>query len=108
MAGRLEGKIALITGTGGGQGRAAALLFAKEGAKVIGCDLKVEGAKETVEMVKAAGGEMISMQPVDLGDGNQVKKLIDFAIISCSDKCLNLVPFKFFYERKKKENLLRS
>ena len=80
MAGRLEGKVALITGTGGGQGRAAALLFAKEGARVIGCDLKVEGAKATVEMVKAAGGEMISMQPLDLGDENQVKQWIDFAI----------------------------
>mgnify|MGYP000318307850 CR=1 FL=1 len=42
MSRRLEGKIALITGTGGGQGRAAALLFAREGAKVVGCDLKVE------------------------------------------------------------------
>ena len=38
--GRLEGKVALITGTGGGQGRAAALLFAAEGATVVGCDLK--------------------------------------------------------------------
>lgn len=80
MAGRLEGKVALITGTGGGQGRAAALLFAKEGARVVGCDLKVDGAQETVEMVKAAGGEMVSSQPVDLGDGDQVKKWIDFAI----------------------------
>jgi meso-butanediol dehydrogenase / (S,S)-butanediol dehydrogenase / diacetyl reductase len=37
--GRLGGKVALITGTAGGQGRAAALLFAREGARVIGCDL---------------------------------------------------------------------
>lgn len=80
MAGRLEGKVALITGTGSGQGRAAAVLFAKEGAKVIGCDLNVDGAKQTVAMAKDAGGEMVSMQPVDLGDGNQVKKWIDFAV----------------------------
>jgi len=80
MAGRLEGKVALITGTGGGQGRAAAVLFAKEGAKVVGCDVKVEGAKKTVEMAKAAGGEMVSMQPLDLSDEAQVKKWIDFAI----------------------------
>lgn len=83
MAGRLEGKVALITGTGGGQGRAAALLFAREGARVIGCDLKVEGAKETVEMVNAAGGQMVSMQPLDLGEENQVKQWIDFAIKTC-------------------------
>jgi len=82
MAGRLDGKEALITGTGGGQGRAAALLFAKEGAKVVGCDLKVDGAKETAKIVKATGGEMVSSQPVDLGDGDQVKKWIDFAIQS--------------------------
>jgi NAD(P)-dependent dehydrogenase (short-subunit alcohol dehydrogenase family) len=39
MAGRLDGKVALITGTGGGQGRAAAELFCAEGARVVGCDL---------------------------------------------------------------------
>jgi len=79
MAKRLNGKVALITGTGGGQGRAAALLFAKEGAKVVGCDWKVEGAKETVQMVKVAGGEMVSVQPVDLGDKNQVRRWINLA-----------------------------
>ncbi len=47
MSGRLAGKVALITGTGGGQGRAAAELFAAEGAKVVGCDLKVEDSEET-------------------------------------------------------------
>jgi meso-butanediol dehydrogenase/(S,S)-butanediol dehydrogenase/diacetyl reductase len=80
MTGRLEGKVALITGTGRGQGRAAALLFAREGATVVGCDLNEKGAIETVELVKAAGKEMLSMQPVYLGDGPQVKKWIDFAI----------------------------
>lgn len=78
--GRLEGKVALITGTARGQGRAAALLFAKEGAKIVGCDLNVAGAEETRKMVEAGGGEMVSMQPLDLGDGNQVKQWIDFAI----------------------------
>ncbi|MGH7907599.1 MAG: SDR family NAD(P)-dependent oxidoreductase [Candidatus Binataceae bacterium] len=64
--GRLDGKIALITGIGGGQGRAAAILFAREGARVIGCDLKTEGAAETLQTVRGAGGEMVSMAPVDL------------------------------------------
>ena len=79
MPGRLDGKVALITGTGGGQGRAAALFFAREGARVVGCDLKEAGAAETVEMVRAAGGDMVSLQPLDLGDGDQVKRWIDFA-----------------------------
>lgn len=66
--GRLDGKVALITGTAGGQGRAAALLFAREGARVVGCDLKASGAAQTVEWVRRAGGEMVSMAPVDLSD----------------------------------------
>ena len=45
MTGRLAGKVALVTGTGGGQGRAAALLFAAHGATVVGCDLKSDGAE---------------------------------------------------------------
>jgi meso-butanediol dehydrogenase / (S,S)-butanediol dehydrogenase / diacetyl reductase len=77
MAGRLAGKVAVITGTGGGQGRAAALLFAAEGATVVGCDLKVDGAEETVQLVRAAGGTMTSTHPLDLGDPAAVKVWID-------------------------------
>ena len=62
----LEGKRAFISGTGGGQGRAAALVFAREGASVFGCDVKTEGAEETVAMVREAGGTMHSMHPLDL------------------------------------------
>ncbi len=83
--GRLQGKIALITGTADGQGRAAALAFAREGAKVVGCDLKAELAAETVEMVRRAGGEMVSMQPLHLNDEEQVKAWIDFAVKSYGD-----------------------
>jgi NAD(P)-dependent dehydrogenase (short-subunit alcohol dehydrogenase family) len=79
MPGRLEGKVALITGTGGGQGRAAALAFAREGAIVVGCDVKREGALETVEMVRAEGGAMTSTQPVDLGDPAQARDWVDAA-----------------------------
>ena len=78
--GRLQGKIALITGTADGQGRAAALAFAREGAKIVGCDLKTDLAAETVEMVRRAGGEMVSMQPLHLNDEEQVKSWIDFAV----------------------------
>jgi NAD(P)-dependent dehydrogenase (short-subunit alcohol dehydrogenase family) len=79
--GRLEGKVALITGTAGGMGRASALLFAREGARVVGCDLNEEGARETVELVKAAGGEMTAMAPVDLstevGAGRWVEEAVE-------------------------------
>lgn len=85
MAGRLAGKVALVTGTADGQGRAVALRFAREGAKVVGCDLKADLAQETVEMVRAAGGEMVSMQPLNLDDEEQVKAWIAFAVEQYGD-----------------------
>ncbi|SIT53588.1 hypothetical protein BQ8794_130072 [Mesorhizobium prunaredense] len=48
----------LITGTGGGLGRVAAQTFAREGAKVVGCDIKVDTNNETVQLVRRAGGEL--------------------------------------------------
>ncbi len=80
MADRLKGKTDVITGTGGGQGRAAALLFAREGASIVGCDLKADGAAETVELVRAAGGRMESLHPLDLSDEAEVARLVRFAV----------------------------
>ena len=60
-------------------GRVAAELFAREGAIVVGCDLKEEGAQGTVERVRRAGGTMTSTQPLDLGDETAVKGWIDEA-----------------------------
>jgi len=76
---RLEGKVALITGTGGGQGRAGAIRFAQEGALVVGCDLFENGNEETVEIVRAAGGLMTGMAPVDLGDPEAAKAWVEAA-----------------------------
>lgn len=84
MSGRLAGKVALITGTGGGQGRSAAQIFAREGAKVVGCDLKVEADQQTVELVRAAGGEMVTSR-VDLGDEDEVRRWIDLAVETYGD-----------------------
>ena len=63
---RLAGKVALITGTGVGMGRAAALRFAAEGATVVGCDLNPQTSEETVRLVVDAGGVMTATAPVDL------------------------------------------
>lgn len=82
MAGRLEGKVCIITGTGGSMGRAAALRFAGEGAKIVGCDVNEAGALACVEAVRAAGGEIVSLQPCDLTDASQCQALIDLAIAS--------------------------
>jgi NAD(P)-dependent dehydrogenase (short-subunit alcohol dehydrogenase family) len=79
MTGRLHGKVALITGTAGGMGRAAALLFAAEGATIVGTDVQADGTAETVRQVKAAGGRMTSTHPLDLLDETAVREWIDAA-----------------------------
>lgn len=56
MAGRLEGKVALITGAGSGIGRATSLLFSREGAKIVACDFNPAGNAETVRMIEQQGG----------------------------------------------------
>ena len=72
MSGRLDGKVAVITGTASGQGRAAAQLFAAEGAVVHGADVDAAGAAETLALV---GGSMTSAV-VDLTDDAAVQQWI--------------------------------
>jgi meso-butanediol dehydrogenase / (S,S)-butanediol dehydrogenase / diacetyl reductase len=78
--GRLQDKVVVITGTGGGQGRAASLLFAREGARIVGCGRNADNAAETVEMVQAAGCEMISVAPTDLTEESAADELIAAAV----------------------------
>lgn len=77
--GTLDGKVALITGTAAGMGRTAAMIFAREGAKIVGVDVQTGGNEETTELVRRAGGEMTGMAPVDLTDPDQVRQMIDDA-----------------------------
>jgi NAD(P)-dependent dehydrogenase (short-subunit alcohol dehydrogenase family) len=80
MPGRLAGKVCVITGTGGSMGRATALTFAREGALVVGCDVTVEPAAATVEMVRSAGGTMVSLQPCRLDDPAECARLVELAV----------------------------
>jgi NAD(P)-dependent dehydrogenase (short-subunit alcohol dehydrogenase family) len=80
MSGRLSGKVCVITGTGGSVGRAAAWAFAREGASVVGCDVNVAAAEATVEMVRAQGGTMISLQPCHLTEPSECQALVDLAV----------------------------
>lgn len=79
MADRLAGKVALITGAGGGQGRAAAILFANEGAKVVVTDVKVEGGEETVQVINAAGGQA-TFVATDVSQAVQVEAAVRTAV----------------------------
>ncbi|MFF1257398.1 SDR family NAD(P)-dependent oxidoreductase [Streptomyces sp. NPDC058321] len=78
--GRLTGKTAFISGTGAGIGRAAALVFAAEGARVFGCDIDEASAAETVALVEKAGGEMRSLAPVDLATAEGAGRWIEAGI----------------------------
>jgi NAD(P)-dependent dehydrogenase (short-subunit alcohol dehydrogenase family) len=80
MSNRLSGKVCIVTGTGGGIGREAALTFAREGALVIGCGLYVDDAEATLAAVRAAGGTRVSMQPCDLTKPADCQALVDFAV----------------------------
>lgn len=73
--GRLESKVAVITGAGRGLGRAGARLFAREGAKIVVGDIDPESTERTVREIVEAGGEAIGV-PTDVTDEAQVEALI--------------------------------
>lgn len=81
--GRLADRVALITGTAGGQGAAAARLFAEEGATVVGCDLDAERALAVAEQVRAAGGQMHCTAPADLADPQAAAAWVSDAAERC-------------------------
>ena len=76
---RLENKVALITGAGSGMGRASALLFSKEGAKIVVVDMSEENGKKVVEEIKAQGGEAAYVF-ADVSKGEYCKGAVDFAL----------------------------
>jgi NAD(P)-dependent dehydrogenase (short-subunit alcohol dehydrogenase family) len=73
--GRLDGKVAFITGSGSGIGRAGAILFAREGAKVIVADISREGGEGTLARVRDTGGEA-SYIHTDVTDPQSVEHAI--------------------------------
>lgn len=76
---RLKDKIALISAAGSGTGRAGALIFAREGAKVVVADIDPQAAEETVRLVKKGGGEAVSVA-VDCGKVAEVRRMVDAAV----------------------------
>ncbi len=73
---RLKGKVSIITGGGQGIGRATAVKFAKEGAKVAVCDINVTSAEETAKLITDAGGEAISFS-IDVTDKKSIAAMVE-------------------------------
>src|SRR5258708_4790025 len=84
MAGRLDGKVAIVAGAGcvgpgWGNGRAMAVIFAREGAAVVAVDRDADSMRETIERAREAGGEITS-HLCDATDGSAVSAMVDACI----------------------------
>jgi len=79
MAEEFKGKVALITGGASGIGRAAALSFARAGAKIVIGDMTLETGEETVGMIKQSGGEAVFLK-ADVSKAKEVENLINTAV----------------------------
>ena len=77
--GKLDGKVALITGAGSGMGRATALLFSIEGARVVVADRVPDGGRETVRMISEAKGEAVFVE-VDVSSAADAERMVNIAV----------------------------
>lgn len=98
MPGMLEGKAALITGGARGIGRAAAELFAAEGARVLVADMNLDGAAETVARINEAGGQAVSCA-CDVTDSAQVDAMVAAAVaafgrLDCAFNNAGVAPYQ--------------
>jgi NAD(P)-dependent dehydrogenase (short-subunit alcohol dehydrogenase family) len=105
MSGMLDGKTALVTGGGGGIGRATALAFAREGARVAVADYAADTAAETVAQINAGGGQAITLTG-DVTRDKDVKAMLDdtlvaFGRLDCAFNNAGIAPYQVDASGKK-------
>ncbi len=79
--GRLDGKVAIVTGAASGIGRASAILFAREGARLVVVDQNAEGLAETAKTITQNGGSA-QLMAADTSQEDNVKAFVDLALKS--------------------------
>jgi NAD(P)-dependent dehydrogenase (short-subunit alcohol dehydrogenase family) len=79
MAGQLAGKATLVTGGGSGIGKASALAFAREGARVVVADVNAAGGEETVRLIQDTGGEAAFVR-ADVSQAGPVEAMVQHAV----------------------------
>ncbi|MEA1672586.1 SDR family NAD(P)-dependent oxidoreductase [Nitrospirillum sp. BR 11163] len=77
---RLAGKVAVVTGIAAGIGQGTALMLARHGAKVVGCDINAAGAEATVALAGTEGLDLSSLHPCDMTRPDDVARLMEFAV----------------------------
>src|SRR3981189_1996023 len=105
VAGIVEGKVALVTGGGGGIGRAPALALAREGARGAVADFAAAAARDTVALINAAGGQAITLTG-DVTRAKDVRAMLDDTItaygrLDCAFNNAGIAPYQVDASGKK-------